>query len=101
MFSSQGANVEDLIVARLKRPAGFKGPPLFADDRSVIPESDRNCQIKQDKNDPAELAFDLKITDFSRCGVLKRNVSCVFIIFTYLFFIIMISDTKHCQSVSE
>lgn len=74
-FSTQGSSVEDLIVARLKRPTGFKGPPLFADDRSVFPETDRVCQIKQDKNDPAELAFDLRITDFARCGVLKRNVS--------------------------
>lgn len=66
-------------MARLKRPTGFKGPPLFADDRSVFPETDRVCQIKQDKNDAAELAFDLRITDFSRCGVLKRNVSTLFI----------------------
>lgn len=71
--------MEDLIVARLKRPAGFKGPPLFADDRSVSPETDRFCQIRQDKNDPAELTFDLRITDFSRCGVLKRNVSSVLV----------------------
>ncbi|XP_055851605.1 uncharacterized protein LOC129915923 [Episyrphus balteatus] len=71
--TAPGSNVDDLITARLKRPAGFKGAPLFADDRSVNPETDRNCAIKQDPNDPTELAYNLKITDFSRCGVLKRN----------------------------
>ena len=54
---------------------GFKGAPLFADDRSVHPDSDRHCLIKQDPTDTTELSYILRITDFSRCGVLKRNVS--------------------------
>uniref|UniRef100_A0A182S9H7 ZP domain-containing protein n=1 Tax=Anopheles maculatus TaxID=74869 RepID=A0A182S9H7_9DIPT len=74
-FASQGSNLGDIITAKLKKPIGFKGAPLFADDRGVNPETDFACSIKQDRKDVSELAYDLKITDFSRCGVLKRNVS--------------------------
>lgn len=63
-----------MITARLKKPAGFKGAPLFADDRGVNPETDRECAIRPDVTDPDGIAYTLKITDFSRCGVLKRNV---------------------------
>ncbi|XP_055640101.1 uncharacterized protein LOC129777694 [Toxorhynchites rutilus septentrionalis] len=72
-FASQGSNLGDIITAKLKKPIGFKGAPLFADDRAVNPEADVACAIKQDRKDPSELSYDLKITDFSRCGVLKRN----------------------------
>lgn len=65
----------DSIIARLRKPDGFKGSPLFADDRTVDPELDPSCQIKQDMLDPTGLKYNLKITDFGRCGVLKRNVS--------------------------
>jgi hypothetical protein len=65
----------DLITAKLKKPNGFKGHPLFADDRSVNPELDYSCTIKPERGDPTELNYELKIVDFSRCGVLKRNVS--------------------------
>jgi hypothetical protein len=66
--------MRDMITAQLKRPIGFKGAPLFADDRAVDPETDFACAIKQEQNDVNELSYDLKITDFTRCGVLKRNV---------------------------
>ncbi|CAG9798336.1 unnamed protein product [Chironomus riparius] len=72
-FSSQGSTLGDMITAKLKKPLGFKGHPLFADDRSVNPDNDYSCTIKPDRNDVAELNYELKITDFSRCGVLKRN----------------------------
>lgn len=72
-FSSQGSALGDMITAKLKKPIGFKGHPLFADDRSVNPENDYSCTIKPDRNDVTDLNYDLKITDFSRCGVLKRN----------------------------
>ncbi|XP_055594112.1 uncharacterized protein LOC129745207 [Uranotaenia lowii] len=72
-FASQGSNLGDIITAKLKKPIGFKGAPLFADDRAVNPETDFACSIKQDRKDQGELSYDLKITDFSRCGVLKRN----------------------------
>lgn len=65
----------DSIIARLRKPDGFKGHPLFADDRAVDPETDTACQIRPDPNDPAGLRYNLKILDFSRCGVLRRNVS--------------------------
>lgn len=77
-FASQGSNLGDIITAKLKKPIGFKGAPLFADDRAVNPEADVACGIKQDRKDPSELSYDLKITDFSRCGVLKRNVSYLY-----------------------
>lgn len=64
-----------MITARLKKPVGFKGSPLFADDRNAHPETDRACSIRPESNDPDNIAFTLKITDFTRCGVLKRNVS--------------------------
>lgn len=74
-FSSQGSNLGDLITAKLKKPSGFKGHPLFADDRGVNPETDFSCTIRPDRSDPNELNYDLKVIDFTRCGVLKRNVS--------------------------
>lgn len=57
----------------LKRPAGFKGSPLFADDRSINPNTDRSCTIKPDERDPTKLTYNLKIVDFTKCGVLKRK----------------------------
>ncbi|KAJ8924904.1 hypothetical protein NQ315_001061 [Exocentrus adspersus] len=67
------AGSRDSIVAKLRKPEGFKGHPLFADDRGADPESDLNCQIRPDTSDPSGLKYNLKINDFSRCGVLKRN----------------------------
>ncbi|XP_023715402.1 uncharacterized protein LOC111868717 isoform X2 [Cryptotermes secundus] len=63
----------DTIAARLRKPEGFKGSPIFADDRQVDPLTDVFCQIRPDVTDSEELTYDLLITDFSRCGVLKRN----------------------------
>ncbi|CAH1155446.1 unnamed protein product [Phaedon cochleariae] len=63
----------DSIVAKLKKPTGFKGDPMFADDREVDPEKDSACQIRPEPNDPAGVKYSLRILDFSRCGVLKRN----------------------------
>lgn len=68
------STVRDSIVAKLRKPDGFRGGPLFADDRAVDPEADPHCQIRPDRTDPSGLGYQLKITDFSRCGVLKRNV---------------------------
>lgn len=65
----------DSIVAKLKKPDGFRGSPLFADDRAVDPDNDPSCQIRADHTDPTGLRYNLRITDFTRCGVLKRNVS--------------------------
>ncbi|XP_076755167.1 uncharacterized protein LOC143425957 [Xylocopa sonorina] len=63
----------DLLTAKIKRPVGFRGAPLFADDRSANPLTDIHCQIKPDPNDLQEDNYFLKVTDFSRCGILKRN----------------------------
>jgi len=69
----------DTIAARLRKPEGFRGSPIFADDRQVDPLIDVSCQIRPDKSDPEELTYNLMISDFSRCGVLKRNVSLLFV----------------------
>ncbi|XP_025424883.1 uncharacterized protein LOC112693852 [Sipha flava] len=65
--------VKDVISARLKKPEGFKGHPLFADDRSVDPLIDPICQIRPDLADASLLTYNLLVTDFTRCGVLRRN----------------------------
>lgn len=67
-FATQGTALGDLITAKLKKPLGFKGHPLFADDRSVNPENDYSCTIKPDRADSTEMNYELKITDFTRCG---------------------------------
>ncbi|XP_050539162.1 uncharacterized protein LOC126904289 [Daktulosphaira vitifoliae] len=66
-------SVKDVISARLKKPEGFKGHPLFADDRTVDPLIDPFCQIRPDLSDVSLLTYNLLVTDFTRCGVLKRN----------------------------
>lgn len=72
---SGAGSAADLLTAKIKRPVGFRGTPLFADDRSANPLADIHCQIRPDPNDPQEDNYFLKVTDFSRCGILKRNVS--------------------------
>ncbi|KAJ3661834.1 hypothetical protein Zmor_006216 [Zophobas morio] len=71
--SGNNVGSRDSILAKLRKPDGFKGNPLFADDRGVDPEKDHVCQIRPDVSDPTGLKYNLKITDFGRCGVLKRN----------------------------
>lgn len=75
-FSGMGdSKSRDSIAAKLRKPEGFRGSPLFADDRNADPLTDSSCQIRPDLTDATELTYNLLITDFSRCGVLKRNVS--------------------------
>ena len=64
-----------MLSARLRKPEGFKGAPQFADERSVDPVNDPVCQIRPDIADVSKLTYNLLVTDFNRCGVLKRNVS--------------------------
>ncbi|XP_073968588.1 uncharacterized protein isoform X2 [Rhodnius prolixus] len=63
----------DSMTARLRRPAGFKGDPLFADDRATDPLTNPSCSIIPDIADPHRQSYILRVTDFSRCGVLRRN----------------------------
>ncbi|XP_050434355.1 uncharacterized protein LOC126841754 isoform X2 [Adelges cooleyi] len=65
--------VKDVISAKLKKPEGFKGHPLFADDRTVDPLIDPVCQIRPDLSDVTLLTYSLLVSDFTRCGVLRRN----------------------------
>lgn len=80
--------VKDVISARLKKPEGFKGHPLFADDRSVDPLIDPVCQIRPDLSDVSLLTYNLLVTDFTRCGVLRRNVSYKFSYIVMIYYIL-------------
>ncbi|KAK3922192.1 hypothetical protein KUF71_001371 [Frankliniella fusca] len=71
-FATSGGS-RDSISAKLRKPEGFRGSPLFADDRAVDPVSDKECQIRPDPGDTTKLMYTLLVTDFSRCGVLRRN----------------------------
>ncbi|KAH8376935.1 hypothetical protein KR093_002290, partial [Drosophila rubida] len=72
-FSSVGSDIEDLITATLKRPVGFKGVPMFADDRNGAKDLNPHCIISRDSADVDERTYSLRINDFTHCGVLKRN----------------------------
>ncbi|XP_013146710.1 PREDICTED: uncharacterized protein LOC106109671 [Papilio polytes] len=72
-FASGATGTRDSVTALLRKPEGFRGAPLFADDRSTDPIVDPFCQIRPELNDPTNLLYRLQITDFARCGVLKRN----------------------------
>lgn len=76
-FSSTETVGQNMITAKLKRPPGFKGDPLFADERSTNTDVDYSCTIKRDPSDTHQLTYNLKIIDFNRCGVLHRNVNSI------------------------
>ena len=63
------------LTATLRKPAGFQGTPIFADDREINPAKDPVCQIRPDYEVPDGLGFRLQVTDLERCGVLVKNVS--------------------------
>lgn len=81
--------MKDMLSARLRKPDGFKGTPLFADDRAVDPILDPVCQIRPDLTDVSRLTYNLLITDFNRCGVLKRNVSLITIYVLIIYYLIV------------
>ena len=64
--------VDQMLAATLKKPANFKGSPIFADDRSINPAKDTVCQIRADPKN--ELKYQLLITDLDACGVVIKNV---------------------------
>ena len=57
-----------------RKPEGFSGAPIFADDRKVEPKSDPFCRIKPDPSDEDGLIYMLHILDLDKCGVLVKNV---------------------------
>ena len=63
------------MTARLRKPEGFEGTPIFADDRKVDPLRNPECQIRPDIADKDGLIYRLLITDLDKCGVLIKNVS--------------------------
>ncbi|CAK1586097.1 unnamed protein product [Parnassius mnemosyne] len=72
-FASGGSGLRDSVTALLRKPEGFRGAPLFADDRMTDPLADPVCQIRPEPEDPTGLLYRLRIMDFTKCGVLKRN----------------------------
>ncbi len=77
-FSSDegGGGDGDRLTARLRKPEGFRGAPIFADARQVDAATDERCRIAPDPKDSDGLTYDLRVEDLDRCGVLRKNVSC-------------------------
>ena len=69
--------INQKLTAKLKKPEGFKGSPIFADERKVDPSVHPDCQIRPDEADQKKLTFLLKINDLTQCGVLIKNVSYI------------------------
>ncbi|CAG7830945.1 unnamed protein product [Allacma fusca] len=75
-----GTGGKELLTARLRKPDGFRGSPIFADDRGTAVRDvaqdiakDLPCQIQHDPTDASGRVYVLRVTDFTECGVLKRN----------------------------
>lgn len=68
-----------LLSAHLRRPAGFRGQPAFADNRRIVASTDERCQIRPSSNvsSPASSAlgdaFRLRISDFQLCPVGRQD----------------------------
>ena len=65
------------LSAVLHKPQGFKGTPIFADDRQVDASRDPDCQIRPDMTDRRGLAYKLLVRDLNKCGVAKKSVSAI------------------------
>ena len=72
---SKQQRINQKLTAKLRKPDGFKGSPIFADERKVDPANHPDCQIRQDEADPKGITYALKINDLTQCGVVIRNVS--------------------------
>ena len=75
-LNDQPASAEQ-VTAKVRKPEGFKGTPIFADDRKIDPFTDESCHIRPDPTDLTGHMYNLKITDLNKCGVLVKNVSCI------------------------
>ncbi|XP_013792259.1 uncharacterized protein LOC106476135, partial [Limulus polyphemus] len=67
------ASGSDILTATLKKPPGFRGHPVFADNRHIDPKKHKFCQILSDKDDPKEMTYYLSISDFSECPLHEEN----------------------------
>ena len=91
-----GGQAEDgIISAKLRKPEGFQGVPIFADDRAIDPETSEVCSIQRSKEDVTGLVYNLNVTDFSSCGVVLRNgFVSLRIWFPKLRHVVMMSDQE-------
>ena len=91
-----GGNAENgVISAKLRKPEGFQGVPIFADDRAIDPETSDVCSIQRSKGDATGLVYDLNVTNFSSCGVVLRNgFVSLRIWFPKLRHVVMMSDQE-------
>ena len=82
--SDSNQRINQKLTAKLKKPEGFKGSPIFADERKVDPSVHPECQIRPDEADPKKISYLLKINDLTQCGVLIKNVCycLVFLLFS-------------------
>ena len=84
-----------VISAKLRKPQGFQGVPIFADDRAIDPETSEVCSIQRSKEDATGLVYHLNVTDFSSCGVVLRNgFVSLRIWFPKLRHVVMMSDQE-------
>lgn len=91
-----GGNAENgVISAKLSKPKGFQGVPIFADDRAIDPETSEVCSIQRKQGDATGLVYQLNVTDFSSCGVVLRNgFVSLRIWFPKLRHVVMMSDQE-------
>ncbi|KAK8383138.1 hypothetical protein O3P69_011577 [Scylla paramamosain] len=66
-----GSKGHERLAARIRKPEGFRAHPRFADTTATSSSSltDAVCQIQQD----SQYVYSLLVTDFSRCGVVKKD----------------------------
>ncbi|XP_023239599.1 uncharacterized protein LOC111638168 [Centruroides sculpturatus] len=63
----------EVFTAVLKKPDGFKGHPIFAENRNIRAAADEECQIREDKTNPSNVVYRLKVSDYVKCPVERKN----------------------------
>ncbi|XP_022243389.1 uncharacterized protein LOC106460575 [Limulus polyphemus] len=67
------ADGKDIITATLRKPDGFRGHPVFTNNRGIQPQKHNKCQIIPDPKDTSNSVYFLRIMDFIECPVKKQN----------------------------
>ncbi|XP_067135091.1 uncharacterized protein [Centruroides vittatus] len=63
----------EVFTAVLKKPEGFRGHPIFAENRNIRAAADEECQIREDKTNPSNVVYRLKVSDYVKCPVERKN----------------------------
>ncbi|XP_076305456.1 uncharacterized protein LOC143222630 [Tachypleus tridentatus] len=64
---------KDIITATLRKPDGFRGHPVFTENRGIQPQKHNKCQIIPDLNDLSSSVYFLRVMDFTVCPVKKQK----------------------------